>query len=143
MNIKNNKGITLISLIITVIILMILAYTTISIGGNLSNKAKFENVQTNLLLIKSKCDILGNEVAIGEKGENELYGELESKGTYAGWYRLSQGELNNIGVKDAKEKDGYYVNYGSDGKVDVAFEKGVAFEGETYYTLSSILKLSN
>lgn len=143
MNIKNNKGITLISLVITVILLSILAYTAISIGGDLSNEARFEDVQTTLMLIKSKCDILANEVAIGEIGENELYGELENNGTYAGWYRLSQGELNNIGVTDAKEKDGYYVHYGEDGKVDVALEKGVAYEGETYYTLSSILKLSN
>lgn len=72
MNLKNNKGITLISLIITVVLLSILAYTTVSIGGNLSATAKFENVQTDLLLIKSKCDILANEAAIGEIGENEL-----------------------------------------------------------------------
>ena len=72
MNLKNNKGITLISLIITFVLLSILAYTTVSIGGNLSATAKFENVQTDLLLIKSKCDILANEAAIGEIGENEL-----------------------------------------------------------------------
>ena len=143
MNLKNNKGITLISLIITVILLSILAYTTVSIGGNLSATAKFENVQTDLLLIKSKCDILANEAAIGEIGENELYGEIQSDGTYKGWYKLSQGELNTIGLQKAKEKDGYYVNYGSDGKVDVAFEKGVEFEGETYYKLSSILNVTN
>lgn len=72
MNFKNNKGITLISLIITVLLLTILAYTTVSVGTNLSARAKFENVQTDLLLIKSKCDILANEAAIGEISENEL-----------------------------------------------------------------------
>lgn len=72
MNFKNNKGITLISLVITVLLLSILAYTTVSVGGNLSARAKFENVQTDLLLIKSKCDILANEAAIGEISESEL-----------------------------------------------------------------------
>ena len=42
-----------------------------------------------------------------------------------------------------KKRTGYYVNYGSDGKVDVAFEKGVEFEGETYYKLSSLLGVTN
>ena len=72
-----------------------------------------------------------------------LCGDIQNDGTYKGWYRLSQGELNTIGLKDAKEKDGYYVNYGSDGKVDVAFEKGVEYEGQTYYKLSSILNVTN
>lgn len=34
-----------------------------------------------------------------------LCGDIQNDGTYKGWYRLSQGDLNTIGLKDAKEKD--------------------------------------
>ena len=53
MNIKNNKGITLITLVITVIILAIIAYTGVSIGVNLLNTGRFTNIETYMMLIKS------------------------------------------------------------------------------------------
>lgn len=105
MNFKSNKGITLVSLVVTVIILLILAYATISISINLTGQAKFQNVQTYMLLIQSKCEVLANEKAIGEIDESGYWGIREESGEYSGWYKLEQGDLNEIGVKDAKAKD--------------------------------------
>ena len=114
MNIKNNKGITMISLAITIMLLILLAGVTISIGIEIAQEAEFENIQTYLLLIQTKCEKLANDKVIGNIDESGLYGTKQSDG----WYKLSQGDLNDIGVKGAKADDGYYVNYNSD-KVEV------------------------
>ena len=140
MNIKANKGITMLTLVITVIVLIILAYTTITISMNLTGVARYQNVQTYMLLMKSKCEMLLNEVVIGELEENQLFGEKQDSGDYSGWYKLRQAEINDMGVKEAIAKDGYYVKYNkSSGEVDVAYEPGVEDNGEVFYKLSDIL----
>ena len=54
--IKNNqKGITLIVLIITIIILIILAGITIYTGKESIQKANLEGLKTNMLLIETKA----------------------------------------------------------------------------------------
>ena len=134
MNIKNNKGITMISLAITIMLLILLAGVTISIGIEIAQEAEFENIQTYLLLIQTKCEKLANDKVIGNIDESGLYGTKQSDG----WYKLSQGDLNDIGVKGAKADDGYYVNYNSD-KVEVRYAKGIERDGKTLHTLSEML----
>lgn len=140
---KNNKGITLISLVITVVVLAILTTVVVTISTDISKTARFENIETYMLSIKSKCKVLANRKVIGEIDESGLYGE-SSDATFnekTGWYKLSQADLNDIGVKDAKAGEGYYVNYNLDNSedVDVAYERGITLYDKTYYTLSSIL----
>ena len=53
MKVKNNKGITLIALTITIIILLILASITIYSGKESIKKAQLESLKTNMLLIKA------------------------------------------------------------------------------------------
>jgi len=137
MNIKNSKGITLSVLIITIVILIILAGVVISFGVNISGTAKFENVQTYLLLIQSKCKIKSEMKAMGEIGEEELYGTKQTEGEYNGWYLLSQGDLNDIGLKGVKAEDKYYVDYENE---DVVYGKGLQYEERTFYKLSEILE---
>lgn len=50
-----NKGITLVALTITIIILLIIAGISISAGGNMIKKANLEGLKTNMLLIKAKA----------------------------------------------------------------------------------------
>ena len=142
MIIRNNKGITLLSLIITVVVLIILTYVTVSISINWSGTANSQNIQTYMLLIQTKCEVRSHEKAIGEIDESGLYGtKIEDVSSqYNGWYKLSQADLNNIGVKDAKEKDGYYFNYSQN---DVWYAKGIEVEGKTYYKLSEIKQYIN
>ncbi len=112
MNLKNNKGITLITLVITVVLLSILTYTGIQIGIDMTNAAKFEKIESYMLMIQNSCEIRENQIAIGDKEEFERYGEVQTSDNLEGnWYRLRQWELNEIGLKDAKEADGYYVDY--------------------------------
>lgn len=52
---KKNKGITLISLMITVIVLVIIAGIAIYSGKNVIKEAKLEEIRTNMLLIQAKA----------------------------------------------------------------------------------------
>jgi len=140
LKIRKENGITLISLIVTIIILVIITYVSISMSINLTGTANFQNVHTYLLLIETKAEFLANKDAIGELGEEGYYGEKQESGDYAGWYKLSQGDLNDMGIKDAKASDGYYVNYEGN---DVAYAKGVENDGQVFYKLSQIKAYSN
>lgn len=52
---KNNKGITMIVLVITIIILLILAGISIGTGNNIIKQSDLENIKTNMLLVKVKA----------------------------------------------------------------------------------------
>lgn len=51
---KNNKGITMITLVITIGVLLILAGISIGTGGKVIKQSELENLKTNMLLIKVK-----------------------------------------------------------------------------------------
>lgn len=55
MELKNNKGITLTTLVITIILLLILASITTYGGSELIKKAKAESLKTNMLLIQAEA----------------------------------------------------------------------------------------
>lgn len=110
MNIKSNKGITLIALMITVIILAVLAFSVVRIGVNLTGTAKFTNVETNMLIIKSKSETIANEVSIGEKEESALYGAEELAGDLKGLYRLRYDELKEMGIETTNKHSNEYKN---------------------------------
>lgn len=132
---KNNKGITLIALILTVILLMLIAGVSISIGTNIIDTTKFEALEADLLLIQSKTKKAANEKAIGEITEEELYGTKQESGEYTDWYLLSQTDLNEMGLENLDAEDNYYVDYEND---DIAFGAGFEYKGTTYYKLSEI-----
>ena len=50
-----NKGITLVALTITIILLVIIAGISINIGGNMIKKANLEGLKTNMMLIQAKA----------------------------------------------------------------------------------------
>ena len=51
---KENKGITMVTLVITIILLLILAGISIGTGNKVIKSSELENVKTNMLLIKAK-----------------------------------------------------------------------------------------
>ena len=152
MNIKSNKGITLIALIVTVTVLAIFAYAVVSIGVSLTGTAKFTNVETYMLIIKSKSETMANEVAIGEREETELYGTLQSSGDLSGLYRLKEKEVKEMGIDKVKATTedkiytDYYIQYetNTEGEIigvkDVIYEPGVENSGEMYYKLTEMVK---
>ncbi len=58
----NNRGITLVALIITIVVIIIIASIGATIGRNLIDKSKVENLTTNMLIIKSKAKVFEEEV---------------------------------------------------------------------------------
>lgn len=52
---KNNKGITMLALILTIILLLIISSISIGTGNNIIKKSKLENLKTNMLLINVKA----------------------------------------------------------------------------------------
>ena len=52
---KENKGITMVVLVITIVVLLILAGISIGTGNNIIKSSRLENLKTNMLLIKVKA----------------------------------------------------------------------------------------
>ena len=135
MNRNNNKGITLVALVIMAVLIIIIATVTVRISKELIETANFENVKTNLLLIQSKCKILAEKRAIGEIEEDGLIGTKQYYGDYIDWYVLSREDLESIGIKEISNSDEYYVNYTND---DVSYSNGITYNGTVYYKLSEM-----
>lgn len=55
MNLRKNKGVTLVALSVTVIVLLILAGIAVTAGTDTIKKAKIEEMKTNMLLIQAKA----------------------------------------------------------------------------------------
>ena len=62
MKIKNEKGITLVALAITIIVLLIIAGIGYNYGKEAIQKAQLEELRTNMLLIEAKAKGLVEEV---------------------------------------------------------------------------------
>lgn len=61
MNLNKEKGITVIALIITVIIMLILAGVGIHFGTDAIDKAKIEDIKTDMISIKTKAKIIAEQ----------------------------------------------------------------------------------
>ncbi|MBR3255965.1 MAG: hypothetical protein IKF97_07160 [Clostridia bacterium] len=133
---KSNKGITLVALVITIVVVLILASITINYGTKAIKKSQLENMKTNMLLIKAKAkeyveqanfkagvnneykDENGN---LKEVVASELKGTLEND-TFS-YITLDDGqylynvnsELENMGLKNVNIDNGknekYLVRY--------------------------------
>ncbi len=61
MNLNNEKAITIIALIITIIIMLILAGVGVHFGNEALNKAKLEDIKTDMSSIKTKAKIVAEK----------------------------------------------------------------------------------
>ncbi|MBR0490896.1 MAG: hypothetical protein IJJ82_02480 [Clostridia bacterium] len=112
MNIKDNKGITLILLVVTIIVLLIIAGVTITAGTESIKKAKLETLRTNMLLIKAKgkeyCEEANFKVGIiNESDTDEVKAEKIQKGKD---YLKNPGEDKKGLVNEASAEDLASVN---------------------------------
>lgn len=107
---KNEKGITLVVLTITIIILLILAGITVYTGKDSIQKANLEGLKTNMLLIETKAreyvenasfdlgiDPQNATEEMKTNAKNELNGE--DKGTLVTSDDAIVKNLLNIGIK--------------------------------------------
>ena len=163
MKVKNNKGITLIALTITIIILLILASITIYSGKESIKKAQLESLKTNMLLIKAKAKEYVeqasfkngvNKSEISEEAKNELKGKEANASDYSKQnitinggeilYKLTSDNLKEMGLKDFKlgSNEEYLVKYNiKDVTVEVYNTSGYENNGTTVYSLSELEKI--
>ena len=168
MKIKEQKGITMVALVITIIVIAIIASISINEGSKIIKKSKIQTLETNMLAIEAKAKAYAEEIEskvwVLEEGdgENQKNGkrqtEFEAKGMNSvsvgsealeqvnqsinssyNAYQLSETCLNNMGLGEIKE-EGYIVIFSqSDYKLmDVIYSEGVEYEGTKYYSLSSL-----
>lgn len=150
----NNKGITMATLVITIIVMLILAGVTITGSYSLIKKAQLENLKTNMLLIQAKTKTALEEYNFS-KDESKLIGvqiqEIDtdkiSKLQKAGenyssdWYCLNQEELNNMNLSDVKlpENEYFFVKYNKeDLTVEILYTQGFTENNKIKYTLTQL-----
>lgn len=136
---KREKGITLIALAITIIVLLILASITISGGTDAIKRANLESLKTNMLLVQTKAREYvenasfklgvnpteekevearqelkeGTVVNSGNAIESELisFGISEDDINSGNVYQLTTEDLESMGIKDVDSDDenGWYI----------------------------------
>lgn len=150
----NNKGITMVTLVITIVIMLILAGVTITGAYSLIKKAQLENLKTNMLLIQAKTKTALEEYNFS-KDESKLIGsqiqeidtdkiaKLQKAGeNYSNdWYCLNQEELNNMNLSDVKlpENEYFFVKYNKeDLTVEILYTQGFEENNKIKYTLTQL-----
>lgn len=157
---REQKGITLIALSITIVVMLILASITIYYSKDLINNAKIQDLSTNMLLIQAKAkecveeanfqkvdidkadDILLGTKLIGSVAEEPAIktGKIDmEKENY--YYYLPEDVLTNMGLKNiSPEECGYFVVLYDIANIKVEVINTNGYDG--MYTLTEITGLS-
>ncbi len=114
---KEEKGVTLVALIITIIVMLIIAGTTIA-TSNIIEKSTEQQILTNLTLIHAKVQIIMEKVSFNGETEGYYIGIPLGDGRY----EYDQDTLNSIGLHGIKiNGEKYIVNYTTG---DIIYMKG-------------------
>lgn len=148
---KQNKGITIVALIVTIIIMLILASVTIQFGTGEIEKAKLEDIKTTMLLIKGRAQIVADKEEFGETYDKNgmlkladatdydtsnlqnIFDTLEDTSNLYIWEQTAM-DNNNIDVEITNE-DFFVMDYSTG---EVYYSLGYTYKGNTYYSLSQM-----
>ena len=142
---KNDKGVTLAMLIVTIIVIIILSITTISASEMLLKNTKIRNTTTNMILVKGKVEALYEEYSFNDTLEKDYVGTKVNDVSMYGvdnagkWYKWDKENLTYLGFDEGMLIDGaeYIVNYETG---EVIYTLGVKDEtGKIKYTLKELL----
>ena len=159
---RKERGVTLVALVITVVVLLIIASIAVYSGSDTVRKAKLEELRTNMLLIEAKAKGLVEEVnfKIGltkpedteyagkkEQAENEVYGGVGlEKATdvsapsaipVSECYKVTDATLQNWGLEDMEKEEGeeYLIKF-DDVNATVEVYNTLGYNGK--YSLTEI-----
>lgn len=165
---KNNKGVTLVSLVITIIVLIIISGITANLSNDVIKQARLQDLKTNMLLIQAKAKTLAEEVNfetanLDKTKEEDLTKINEIKGTkligtmletsseevktaadnagitdMTNYYYLTAENLSQMGIKIEVPEGAYYLVKYSFEDTEVVYTKGYKHEEQTYYKLSEL-----
>lgn len=145
---KKEKGVTLITLAVTITILIILASIATYSGINVVNSSKFTAFTTELKTMQAQVNSIYEEDKTVEIGESitgtteeqakKVFAELAQDPTTGitdetGYRYWSQEVIKQLGINGVEEE--FFVNLP---KRSVVSYNGLNYEGKTYYTLSQI-----
>lgn len=156
---KNEKGITIISLVIAVIIIVLIAAVGITQGREVINKANVQTLNTNMLLVQAKAKIIEERHSFDEENlyhgeqlstitDNEKINQLKADGViseeeenYDAYYVLRQSDIYELELNTITLKDAFFiVNYKTE---EVIYSEGIKdLEGNTYYKLSELVNMN-
>lgn len=153
---KDTKGITLIALVITIIVLLIITGVSLNVGSQLFTNVNLKTLDTNMLLIQARVKVISEKNQFDEntplKGSkvaditsdadiDKLKNEgiiNESDSNYQSYYLWNQDILNEEGLDSIKLKNNekYIVNYATE---EIIYFPGYEHtDGKTYYRLSDL-----
>lgn len=159
---KNEKGVTMIAFIVTVILVVVILVIIGFLGNNYYRKNELEKVISQMQTIQEKAEesynehlykgtkLLGEEVKIDSDNDPDTEEEV--------WYKLSDSDLEKLEVNfKAKEGTFYCVKYdltqeknkeGVDKEklepIDVYYSEGYKSpSGNMYYTLEKLKDLES
>ncbi len=137
-------GISAIKLVFTIAILAVFITGIVFLVQRLWEDTSVKDVETDLLYIKAKCKVINDKHIIDENqqllGENiKEYPENEEVNKIVSqsdkWYKLTQENLEEMGIGVLKAEDGYLINYEEE---DIIYAKGIERDKEIYYRLSDL-----
>lgn len=144
---KNNKGITLSVLVVTIIVIFILAGTTITASDMLINSVKVKNTVTNMYLIQGKVESLNEEYEFNNVELSNYAGTPISDVSEYGvtvntgdkWFIWNSNTIVDLGFDDNMLSSGgeFIVNYATG---EVIYTEGVKDNGVIKYTLTELTK---
>lgn len=150
-NYSSNKGITIVALILTIVVMLILASVTIKFGMGEIDRAKIEDLKTTMLLIKGRAQIVADKESFGESYDNTgmakladttgydlslvqpTLNELEDTSKLYIWEQTAM-DNNNIDVT-ITNTDFFVIDYSTG---EVYYSLGYTYEGNTYYSLTQM-----
>ena len=144
------RGITLVALIITIIVMLILVSVTIEFGRGAVDSAKMEDIKTTMLLIKGRSQIVADKESFGEDYDNtgmikladatgyntsnlqKIFNDIDKSNLYV-WEQTAM-DNNNIQVT-ITNTDFFVIDYSTG---EVYYSLGCIYEGNTYYSLTEM-----
>lgn len=155
---KNQKGITYLTLVGIVVVITIIVATCVYFIRLQYDKESFETLKTDMLLIQGKAKLLQEEatmkkdttllkgIKVSEKREDSIITEFLKKGVITEeeqekFYVLSSEDIQAMELGNIKRKEGsyYLVNYETSEIIETkGYQQG---EGQVIYRLSDMQKI--
>ena len=133
---KNNRGVTLITMVITIIVMLILTTTILFSVTNRMSSQMVDNLYSDLTILRDKVNLyylkygklpLGEEyITISQIPTNILNPNDEG----SKYYVIDVNAIENLSLNNAN--DIYVINEGTH---TIYYPSGVEYEGVTYYRL--------